>query len=256
MSDSFSFLDIVFFALIALFVILRLRAVLGRRTGNERKPTDIFTRSSGAPRERPGKVVRMSGRGPGAEPSGGADELFERDPAHDRFGRDHEPANDAGEDAIIGATSQDIRAGFTQIKLADPSFDPRDFVQGARGAFGMIVAAFAKGETALLRPLLGDEAYDRFAAEIRARLALGHSLETRVKDIKLSEVVAAQMTGRTATVTVRFTTEQITVTRAASGEVVSGDPDQPIGVTEDWTFSRNTRSRDPNWSLVETCSVA
>jgi predicted lipid-binding transport protein (Tim44 family) len=248
MSDGFQFLDILFFALIAVFIILRLRAVLGRRTGNERKQGDPFARSSEAPADRTGNVVRIPGRGSRPEPPCKADETIEHD--------ETEPAHEAGGNAPPAAASQDVRAGYTQIKLADPSFDPRDFVHGARSAFGTIVEAFAKGETAALRPLLGDDVYDRFAAEIRGRLATGNSLQTRVIDIKSADIVAAQMTGRTATVTVRFTSEQITVTRTATGEVVSGDPDKPVQVTEDWSFSRNTRSRDPNWSLVETRSVA
>lgn len=248
MSDGIGYWDILFFALIALFVILRLRAVLGRRTGNERKSADPFARSSEAPAERPGNIVRIPGRGPRAEQPRDAEEPVEREL--------DQPARQAGDATRTSAVSQDVRAGFTQIKLADPSFDPRDFVHGARAAFGMIVEAFAKGETAQLRPLLGDDVYDRFAAEIRARLGAGKTLETRVLDIKAAEIVSAQMTGRTAIVTVRFASEQITVTRAATGEVITGDPDTPVQVTEDWTFSRNTRSRDPNWSLVETRAVA
>ncbi len=256
MSDGFHFLDILFFALIALFIILRLRSVLGRRTGNERKHADPFARSSEAPTDRAGNVVRMPGRGAPPGSATEADEPFERDEAEIGQERAAEPVREPNDRPRGTGASQDVRAGFTQIKVADPSFDPRDFVQGAGAAFGMIVEAFAKGETATLRPLLGDDVYDRFAAEIRARLAAGQSVETRVLDVKSAEIVAAQMTGRTAVLTVRFTSEQISVTRTTTGEVVSGDPDKAVQVTEDWTFSRNTRSRDPNWSLVETRAVA
>ncbi len=256
MSDGFHFLDILFFALIALFVILRLRAVLGRRTGNERKRADPFARSSEAPVDRSGNVVRIPGRGPRAPEQSDDGDAFGREETVVRPGQAQDAESTASDSARMSTASQDVRAGFTQIKVADPSFDPRDFVYGARSAFGMIVDAFAKGETALLRPLLGDDVYDRFAAEIRSRLAAGHTLETRVVDIKAADIVAAQRTGRTATVTVRFTSEPVTATRTATGEVVAGDPDSPVQVTEDWTFSRNTRSRDPNWSLVETRAVA
>lgn len=256
MSDGFQFWDILFFALIAIFVILRLRTVLGRRTGNERKPTDIFTRTPEDQRERPGKVVRLPGRGTGAEQAGAPDDILERDQSPRGFGRDEEPANDMDEAPRAGSASQDIRAGFTQIKLTDPSFDARDFAQGARAAYGMIVEAFAKGDTATLRPLLGDEAYDRFSAEVRTRLAAGKTQDTKINDIKSAEIIAARMTGRTAFVIVRFVSRQTSATRAATGEVISGDPDKSVEVVEEWTFSRNTRSSDPNWSLVETRAVA
>lgn len=256
MSDGFHFLDILFFALIALFIILRLRAVLGRRTGNERKQPDPFARSSEAPGDHSGNVVRIPGRGPRAPEQPDDGDAFGREETVVRPGQGQDADSTASDTARMAAASQDVRAGFTQIKLADSSFDARDFLYGARAAFGMIVEALAKGETATLRPLLGDDIYDRFAAEIRARLASGKSLERRVVEIKSADIVAAQMNGRTALITVRFVSAQIAVTRDTSGEVVSGDPDKPESVTEDWTFSRNTRSRDPNWSLVETRSVA
>ena len=147
-----------------------------------------------------------------------------------------------------------LDAGLTQIRLADPSFDPATFVLGARAAFEMIVGAFAQGDTAALRPLLNDEVYDQFSAAIRERLQHKHTHETTLIAIKSAELVEARMEGRDAIVTVKFVTEQVNVTRDEAGGVIEGDPNRVATVTDLWTFSRNTRSGNPNWLLVATAS--
>jgi len=244
MSDGFHFLDILFFALIALFIILRLRSVLGRRTGNERKQPNTFARSSSRAEERAGNVVHMPGRTP-HQPDD--DDIFEpEEPA--RAGREDAPAPSAAR------MSRDVRAGLTQIKVADPSFDARDFAYGARQAYGMISEAYASGDTATLRPLLGDDIYDRFAAEIRERLVAGKTVELRIEEIDQPELIGAEMQGRTAIIIVRFKSEQLRAVRDSSGAVIEGDAEKPVQRAEVWTFSRNTRARDPNWFLIETRS--
>lgn len=253
-SEGFPFFDILFFALIALFIILRLRAVLGRRTGNERKPFDPFNRNQER-RESSGTVIRMPGRN---SPADERDEAIADEPLRpERGGADDiaEPMQ-RPQAARTSAGGADVRAGFTQIKLADPAFDPRGFVSGAEAAYGMIVEAFAKGDTATLRPLLNDDVYDRFAADIRARLAAGKTQETRITSLDSADIVSAAMSGRTAIITVRYDSKQVVATRTATGEVTSGDPDKPVRVAEEWKFTRNTRSRDPNWLLAETRTIA
>jgi predicted lipid-binding transport protein (Tim44 family) len=230
MDSGFAFFDIVFFAMVAAFLILRLRSVLGRRTGNENP--ERWTARKPAPQARSetgDNVARLPDR---AGPAG------ETGPVIDL------PANSPAE------------AGLTQISVADTSFDPRTFVEGARGAFEMIVGAYAQGDTATLRPLLADEVYENFAAAIRSRQQARQTLETTLVGVKSAEISEARMDGRTAFVTVKFVTEQINVTRDASGAVVDGDPQQITTVTDEWTFSRNTRSRDPNWLLVATSEPA
>ena len=106
-----------------------------------------------------------------------------------------------------------LAAGIGQIQANDPTFDEKGFLQGAKAAFGMIVTAFAQGDTPTLRPLLSDDVYDNFAAAIRSRQASGESLETRVIDIRDADLIEARMEGRTAFVTIKFISEQINVTR-------------------------------------------
>jgi len=219
------FLDIVFFAMVAGFLILRLRSVLGRRTGEE-------------------KPERWRPRPPQSGPAPAADAGAARAPTQGA------PAATPSADAVASP----LDAGIAQIRGADPSFAPAGFLQGARSAFEMIVGAFAQGDTASLRPLLADEVNDNFAAAIRERLAKKHSHETVLIAIKSAELVDARMDGRDAVVTIKFVTEQVNVTRDAAGAVVEGDPNRVATATDLWTFRRNTRSGSPNWLLVETAS--
>jgi predicted lipid-binding transport protein (Tim44 family) len=216
MTDGY--FDIILFAMVAAFLVLRLRAVLGRRTGSEQRRENPLARVAEPARD---NVVALPDRGLEA-PSDG------------------QPVS--------------LDAGLAQIAAADPSFDPNGFVSGARGAFEMIVHAFAAGETAILRPLLSDEVYDRFTEAIRARAAAKETHETRLDSIKAAEIAEAQLNGRTAFVTVRFASDQVNVTRAADGTVLDGEPDRIVEKTDFWTFARNTRSQDPNWLLVATRS--
>jgi predicted lipid-binding transport protein (Tim44 family) len=230
MDSGFAFFDIVFFAMVAAFLILRLRSVLGRRTGNE-------------------NPERWTTRKPAPQARTDATDNVARLPERPRTGGEAPPMLD------LPANSP-VEAGLTQISVADSGFDPRTFVDGARGAFEMIVGAYAQGDTATLRPLLADDVYENFAAAIRGRLEAKHTLETTLVGIKSADIVEARMDGRMALVTVKFVSEQINVTRDAAGTVVEGDPQQIATVTDVWTFARNTRSRDPNWLLVATSEPA
>jgi predicted lipid-binding transport protein (Tim44 family) len=229
MGDGFQFFDIILFAMIAGFLVLRLRSVLGRRTGEERPPLpDPFARRRAEPRP-DDKVVEL--------------------PDHTA----RKPAE--AEAATAAATGSDaLSAGLTQVQIADPSFRPPEFVKGAGAAFELVVAAFAKGDTKALRPLLNDAVFADFSNAIAEREKAGHRLETTLVGIKSGDILEARLDGRVAFVTVKFVTEQVNVTRDAAGNVVDGHPDRVTTVTDIWTFARNTRARDPNWTLVETRS--
>ena len=260
MSDGFQFYDIIFFALIAIFIILRLRGVLGRRTGQHRqRHPDRFARTETekAPEEgqghqgqASGEVVQLPDRTrPAREaPHDLAPEDMAPEPAAPRpmQAARHEAAPEQ-DDAIGG-----LRAGLEQIRRADHEFSPKRFIQGAQAAFEMVVDSFAKGDTATLRPLLGDDVYDEFAAAIRERMAEGHLQETTIVALDAAEIISAEMRASTARVTVKFVSQQINVVRDKDGEEVGGDPSLIERVTDIWTFARNTRSSDPNWSLIET----
>lgn len=260
MSDGFQFYDIIFFALIAIFIILRLRGVLGRRTGQQRqRHPDRFARTEKTPEDSQdqgpgqaqGEIVHLPDRNRPAREAVhdvAPDEDFAPEPAAPRpmHAAKHEAAPEQ-DDAIGG-----LRAGLEQIKRADHEFSPRRFTAGAQAAFEMVVDSFAKGDTATLRPLLGDDVYDEFAAAIRERMADGHIQETTIVALDVAEIISAEMRSSTARVTVKFVSQQINVVRDKEGEEVGGDSSLIERVTDIWTFARNTRSSDPNWSLIET----
>lgn len=220
MGDGLPFLDIIFFAMVAAFLILRLRSVLGRRTGNERDRQDPFSPKPNAENDAD-NVVALPQR---AKPTGDI------------------------EDAPPGS----VAAGLTQIKLADPNFEEKYFANGSRAAFEMIVEAFARGDRETLRPLLANEVYERFAGAIDSREARKETLETRLLSLNAADITEARMSGSLAEVTVEFVSEQVNLTRNEAGEVIDGDPDHIESVVDIWTFRRDTRSDDPNWLLAAT----
>ena len=223
MSEGFAYIDILFFAMVAAFIALRLRGVLGRRTGQERR--------------------RSGGFGP-ARSNGAADNVVA---LPDRSSSMTEV--DAG---IADLADGKLKAGLGRIRQADPAFDPQAFVAGARGAFEMIVEAYSTGEKEVLRPLLADDVFNGFAGAIDQRKAASQTLDTQLISIRNVELVDAQLRGSDARVTLRFTSEQVNVVRDATGNVVEGDPGTAEEVIDIWTFERDTRSADPNWTLVET----
>ena len=147
-----------------------------------------------------------------------------------------------------------VAAGIAQIRAAEPGFATAEFLQGARAAFEIIVSAYAAGDKDKLRPLLSDEVFGRFAAAIDERQAAGETMETRITNLKHLDIFEAGLAGTAARVTVKLVSDQINVLRAHDGSVVDGDPENAIEKTDFWTFTRDTRSRDPNWILVATGS--
>jgi predicted lipid-binding transport protein (Tim44 family) len=227
---------IIFLAL-AVFIFLRLRNVLGQRTGSERPPYDRAARNvvQGAQDNVvpvPGTVIDQPPLAPTADVA----------PPTDRWKGLAEPGT---------ALAQ----GFDAIAAQDSSFDPRHFLSGARSAYEMIVLAFANGDRRALKDLLSSEVYDSFEAVIRDREKNEQKTETRFVSVDKAELVGAEARDRTAQLTVRFVSQMISVTRDKAGTIVDGNPDKVADITDVWTFARDVTSRDPNWKLVGTGSV-
>jgi predicted lipid-binding transport protein (Tim44 family) len=221
-------LEILLLAMVAGFLVLRLRRVLGRRTGHE-PPPDRFPREADDSGD---TVIQMP----------------------DRTRNDDEADADGAGPPPPPKTAAGTPSGMTQIKIADPSFNENEFVEGARMAFEMILESFAEGDKKRLKSLLAPAVYDGFAAEIDRREKAGERLETTLVSFVLADIINATMTGRKARLTLKFMTEQVNVLRSASGDVVEGDAAVVAKITDIWTFERDTRSRDPNWQLIETRS--
>jgi predicted lipid-binding transport protein (Tim44 family) len=228
---------IIFLAL-AVFIFLRLRSVLGQRTGSERPPYDRAARNvvQGAPDNKvipvPGSVIEQAPLAPNADVAVSAD----------RWKGVAEPGT---------ALAQ----GLDAVAVIDSSFDPKHFLSGARSAYEMIVQAFANGDRRALKDLLSTEVYESFESAIKDRERQERKTETRFVSIDKAELVGAEARDRTSQLTVRFVSQMISVTRDKAGAIVDGNPDKVTDITDVWTFARDVTSRDPNWKLVGTGSA-
>jgi predicted lipid-binding transport protein (Tim44 family) len=237
MQDVFDIYTIIFLAL-AVFIFLRLRSVLGQRTGRERPPYDPYSARDAVRGSAGDKVVALPPR------------VVEQ--AAKPTDKPAEPAEPVDRWKGIAPAGSAVSAGLDAILAADKSFDPRHFVTGARTAYEMIVAAFAQGDRRTLRDMVSKEVFDSFDQVIREREVRGEVTETRFVSIDSTEVTAAEVRGRTALITVRFVSQLVSVTRDKAGNVTDGNPDGVSDVTDIWTFARDVTSRDPNWKLVAT----
>ncbi|MGZ5913646.1 MAG: Tim44/TimA family putative adaptor protein, partial [Reyranella sp.] len=148
-----------------------------------------------------------------------------------------------------------LAQGLDAIAAQDSSFDPRHVLSGARGAYEMIVLAFANGDRRALRDLLSSEVFESFDAVIKDRERHEQKTETRFVSIDKAQLVGAETRDRIAQLTVRFVSQMISVTRDKAGTIVDGNADKVADITDVWTFARDTTSRDPNWKLVGTGSA-
>jgi predicted lipid-binding transport protein (Tim44 family) len=227
---------IIFLAL-AVFIFLRLRSVLGQRTGSERPPYD---------RAAPNVVQRSQDNNVVPIPGSVIDQ-----PATPRA----EPAEPTDRWKGVAEPGTPLAQGLDAVALQDSSFDPGHFLSGARSAYEMIVLAFANGDRRALKDLLSTEVYDSFEAAIKDREKHEQKTETRFVSIDKAEIVNAETRDRTAQLTVRFVSQMISVTRDKVGTIVDGSPDKVADITDVWTFARDSASRDPNWKLVGTGSA-
>lgn len=232
MEGGFQFLDIILFAMIAGFIVLRLRGVLGKRTGHEEHPS---------PERRPRPIGAGENANDARPPQDNVTALPERG------GRKN------AEEAYASAAA---RTAVKRVQEIDRNFDAELFVAGAKSAYEMIVTAFAKGDEAALKPLLSAEVLSNFSNEIKARAARGETQETTLVGFKSAKIVDAEIKGRIGEITVRFQAELIQATRNAEGNIIAGTPNAMEQVTEIWTFARDLRSRDPNWALIATSTPA
>jgi predicted lipid-binding transport protein (Tim44 family) len=229
MNNGFQFLDIILFAMIAAFLILRLRSVLGRHKDSgeqkrenrpesfsvERSNDNVDSNVFSLPRAKSGK--------------------------------------DSPEEKISTGTA--LESGIYKIKNVANDFDPTEFLNGAQAAFEMIIQAFAKGDSEKLETLLNSEVYDNFLKAIRSREAEKQTLENTLIRIVSCEIIEASMIDSVANITVKIVSEQINVTRSQHGDVVNGDPESVSAVTDIWTFARDTDLQNPNWMLIATRSL-
>lgn len=208
--------EIVLLAMVALFVGLRLYAVLGQRTGHEQQPVT-----------RPEPAAKASV------------------PVSDAVVTPEQPV----------ALEKVTAAGLRQLIAADPSFDTTRFLEGAQSAYRMILEAFWRGDRDTLAELVGDEVRSAFETSIEEREAAGQTLENRLVAIERAAIENARVDRKVASVEVRFDSFIAAVTRGADGEMVAGSMTDAVASHDVWTFRRTLGSANPNWLLVETDQV-
>ncbi len=217
---SGAIIQLIVLAGVALFLILKLRGVLGSREGFEKPAITEVRREGFAPRGNP--------------------DIIEGGP--DRDITDHV------------APESDAARALAAMKLAEPSFNVSQFLQGARGAYEMILMAFDRGELDKIKPFLGPEVYESFEQVVQARRDKGITLESNfigLRELSLSDARFDRATGE-AEITVRFGGELTSAARDSSGQIVEGNPRESRRQRDIWTFERHIGSSDPNWRLVAT----
>jgi predicted lipid-binding transport protein (Tim44 family) len=235
MQDVFDFWWIIY-ATIAVVIFVKLRSVLGQRTGRERPPYDPYSARDTVRPSTNDNVVALPGRA--ADPVPKPVDAAAAVPA-DRW-------------SGIAELGSAMAAGLDAIAREDKSFDGKHFIAGARAAYEMIVTAYAEGDRRTLKNLLSRDVYDGFEAAIREREAKGETAESRFVSIDKSDITDAELRVRTAQITIRFVSQLVSVTRDREGAVIEGSPEKVTDVTDVWTFARDLSSRDPNWKLVAT----
>jgi len=227
--------DLILLALIAVFIFLRLKNVLGSRDGNEdnRNHNDPFTQNptDDQKHEANDNVIHL----PGAQ-------------------QDDEGVivSQPEENVKVTQTTGPAARGLAEISAQDANFTEESFYEGARWAFEMVITAFAKNDRETLKNLLNAEVNDNFVSAIEGRIAAGETLENTLVGLNSMEIIEASLEGKMANVTVKIVSEQVNVTKDSDGTVVDGDGNYIDTITDIWTFERDISSKSPNWLLMAT----
>ncbi len=235
--DEFLDLPTLIVIVVAIFVLFRLRSVLGTRTGNERPPVERRKPAEAAAADE--TVVPLRPRGAGNPELN--DELRARklESEIEQFAR-----NDA-----------ELASGLRAVAGADTTFTPKSFLEGAKQAYEMIVTAFATGDRQLLKNLLEKDVFEGFQRAIADREAAGQTVDFTFVGLPKIEISGAEYDKKNVMVTVRFHAEVVSATRDKDGNLVEGNADQVQTIADEWTFARNPKSRDPNWKVVTTSQL-
>lgn len=215
-------IDIVLLALVAVFLVLRLRSVLGKRTGFERPPLP----------DQQGFGINGPVRPPAAPTIEGVAE-----PARARAGRP------------VPAPNTTVGQVLARIAQADRSFDPVRFLDGAEASFRKIVTAFAAGDLTTLRALLTQTVFATFEQAINQRVAAGETQHTEIKQIVEASIDEAEMLADHAVIVVRFVSDQVNYTRDREGQVVAGT-EAMTEIADLWSFEKSVNAADPTWRLA------
>ncbi len=232
--------------IIAIFVIFKLRSVLGQRTDNDRPPFDPYQSDRGSIEQQDDMESDTANDNVVTLPS-------KRSSRKSSSRKEAEPENPviAQINKIAGKRTK-LNKTLRSILERDPAFDPDGFVSGAKLAYEMIVNAFADGDKKTLKSLLSKEVYDGFAAAIDERVSKGEKVQSSFVGIDKADIVGADLQRDETQIVVRFNSQIISATVDKEENIIDGDLQEVVEVIDVWTFARSLKSRDPNWKLVAT----
>ena len=219
--------DLIFFVLVAAFLIIRLRSVLGRRTGNEKRPKDIFMYQD---------TVLGSGK--------------------KKTISEKEDIKEKSFDESLSKNKVNLKKGtaLEKIYYFDQTFSTKKFLAGAKNAYQQIINSYANGEINKIKYLLDSKVFSTFSNEIKSRVKKKYTLEHTLISIKSAAVEKIYVKSSIADIVVKFVSEQVNLLKNKDGKVLKGNDEYIENHTNYWTFSKDLKSSNPNWKLVVTKS--
>ncbi len=219
--NNVPYIDILILAMIAIFIINRLRNTLGKKTGNEHDLADKFTRGKSDLKEStPDKVSKESIEETNMENSR---QIFHENPG--------------------------ISSELSKIHKIDPSFKVDEFITGAKKAFEFIIDKYSDENIKPLKKLLSADIFKMFDKQISNRAKKNENLDVNIIGIKEAKIEGVSLKSNVASIKVKFSSEQVQIIKNDKGKIISGDGNQILSIVENWFFSKDLKRKDPNWIL-------
>jgi len=218
--NNIPYIDILILAMIAVFIVNRLRNVLGKKTGNEHDIVEKFSKNKTNFKESPPDQISENKDRKTKKPR---DIFFHQDPT--------------------------INDNLRKIHKLDNNFDLQSFLDGSKKAFEFIIKNYSEENLDSIKSLLSKNIFNDFDAQIKKRIQKSQDLDITIIGIKNAEIVSANLRSSNATISVKFSSEQVHILKDPKGKVIEGDSNQILTINEDWTFSKNMKNKDPNWAL-------
>ena len=217
--NNIPYIDILILAMIAIFIVNRLKNVLGKKTGNEHDIVEKYSRGKANFKESPPDQISKSNQNQKTV----NDVFFHNDPK--------------------------INSDLREIYNQDENFDSKEFLDGSKKAFEFIIKNYSEEKLEPLKKLLSSSIHKDFKSQIDARVKKSQNLDITIIGIKSAEIVNASLKSKIALICVKFSSEQVQVVKDLEGKIVEGDNNQILSIDEKWSFSKNLKSKDPNWTL-------
>ena len=218
--NNIPYIDILILAMIAVFIINRLRNVLGKKTGNEQDIVEKFSGNKGNFKESP------------------PDQVSNTNDEKSKILKD-----------VFFHQNPTINTSLRKIHNLDSNFESKNFLDGSKKAFEYIIKNYSEENLNSIKSLLSKNIFNEFNTQIEKRVQNSQDLDITIIGIKDAEIISANLRSNNASITVKFSSEQVHILKDPKGKIIEGDGNQILTINENWTFSKNMKSKDPNWAL-------